>query len=1246
MTEGSAFETAEVEVAAPPEVPRSESTSLLVRLLPAVMSVLTLGAMAAGLVSGSAVARNPMFFAFPAMMLFSLVMTAMTGRGRRGAEINDDRIAYLGYLSGLRSAVARTAAEQRESLLRSHPDPDTLWTLVGCPRMWERRRTDADFCRVRVGVGCAPLATRLVVPEIPPLQRSDPVTTGALFRFVRAHSTIADVPRVISLRDVATVTIDGDLARARGLVRAMICQLAVLHAPEQVQIAGVVAGQNREHWDWLKWLPHNQHRTESDALGSARMVYPTVARARAALTGAKSSHVVLIVDTGEPAGCPGAAAPGVTTIELHAGCAGEPLVLRRADQIESITRPDNMDPADTMACARLLAAYRAVSPATASGRDGGGSCWAHLVGIGEVASFDPAMLWRNRNHGDRLRVPIGVALDGTPVELDIKEPAERGIGPHGLCVGATGSGKSELLRTVSLGMMARNSPEVLNLLLVDFKGGATFLDYANAPHISAVVTNLSEEASLVSRMRDTLTGEMYRRQQLLRAAGNFVSVAAYEQARQGGASLTALPTLFIIVDEFSELLSQHPDFADVFLGIGRLGRSLGMHLLLASQRLDEARLRGLEAHLSYRICLKTLSAAESRTVLGTVDAYQLPNAPGAGFLHSASGELVRFQTAFVSGPLHTESSRHVGTPAACGIASLAAQPFTARAAGLPTRPVVVDAVRAPGSTVLHAVLDRITGQGPKAHEVWLPPLEAAPALDALLGDMGSAKSELTVPIGIVDRPFEQIRTPLALDLSRSAGNVAVVGAPQSGKSTALRTLITALAASHHPSQVQFYCLDFGGGGLASMRAYPHVGAVAGRTEHRLASRIVAELESVMRSREAHFRDNQVGSIAQYRGQRAGSGTDPFGDVFLVVDGWARLLDELEGLQESITRLAVQGLSFGVHVVISASRWAEVRPSLRDQIGTRIELRLGDPADSELDRRQAQQVPRDTPGRGLSPDGLHMVIALPGLDRLELRRRDGEPVAPPIPLLPARVDYEVVVGQAGDERPARILLGLEERRLQLLAIDFERHPHLLVLGDHQCGKTAVLRTLCREIVRTKTAAQAQLLIVDFRRALLGVVESDHLGGYASSPSALGVLLQGLLDMLPERMPPGGLGQAQLKERSWWSGPDIYVVVDDYDLVAASAGERLSFLLEYLPYAIDLGLHLIVARRSGGAARAFFEPLLAGLRDFGCMELAMSGSPDEVTIFGPGAPIPLPPGRGRLVTHTGDEQLVQVAWSAPP
>jgi S-DNA-T family DNA segregation ATPase FtsK/SpoIIIE len=776
-----------------------------------------------------------------------------------------------------------------------------------------------------------------------------------------------------------------------------------------------------------------------------------------------------------------------------------------------------------------------------------------------------------------------------------------------------------------------------------------------------VITNLADEASLVARMRDALAGEMNRRQELLRAAGNFVSAAAYESARRAGARLAALPALFVIVDEFSELLSQHPDFVDMFVAIGRLGRSLGIHLLLASQRLDEGRLRGLESHLSYRVCLKTLSANESRIALGVPDAHELPNTPGLGYLRTAAGELIRFQTAFVSGPCPDVApvTRDDDEPAVV-------QLFTATASGPITRAEPKPGASATGRTVLQTVLDRLAGHGPPAREVWLPPLGEAPALDSLLDDDApdADPAGLVVPIGLVDRPFEQRRTPLVLDLRGAAGNVALVGSPQSGKSTALATLVTALAATHDPTQVQLYCLDFGGGTLASLVSLPQVGSVANRTQAELLRRTISEIETIVARREALFRDRGIGSFAQYRQLRAtgdpGCGAEKFGDVFLVIDGWAALCREFNALEAPIVALAGRGLSFGVHVVLSASRWAEIRPGLRDQLGTRIELRLGDPADSELDRRQAQQVPRNTPGRGLTDDGLHTLIALPRLDGVGspsglaqaavhtgelLRRRHGDVATPPVSLLPSMIHRQDLI-EATDPTGRYLLLGIDEHGLEPVTIDFERQPHLLTLGDNECGKTSVLRTLCREIARTHTPEQAQLVVVDYRRSLLGVVDTNHLGGYAMSGAALSALLPELLKRLTRRMPGPEITGQQLRDRSWWSGPQLYLLVDDYDLVATAAGNSLTPLLEYLPHASDVGLHVVVARRSGGAARAVYEPLLAALRDLGCMGLMMSAKPDEGSLIGSVRPMPLPPGRGTLVTRAGGEQLIQVVWSPPP
>jgi len=235
--------------------------------------------------------------------------------------------------------------------------------------------------------------------------------------------------------------------------------------------------------------------------------------------------------------------------------------------------------------------------------------------------------------------------------VDLKEAALGGDGPHGMVIGATGSGKSELLRTVVTGLALSHPPDLLAFVLVDFKGGAAFAGLNELPHVAGMITNLADDLALVDRMHAALFGEMRRRQELLKQAGNLASVRDYHRRRSAGAPLQPLPYLLLIVDEFGELLASRPDFIDLFVAVGRLGRSLGMHLLLSSQQLEEGRLRGLEGHLSYRIALRTFSAQESRSVLGVPDAYELPPVPGSGYLKVGTRVYTRFRAAIVSQPV-------------------------------------------------------------------------------------------------------------------------------------------------------------------------------------------------------------------------------------------------------------------------------------------------------------------------------------------------------------------------------------------------------------------------------------------------------------------------------------------------------------------------------------------------------------------------------------------------------------------
>ena len=384
-------------------------------------------------------------------------------------------------------------------------------------------------------------------------------------------------------------------------------------------------------------------------------------------------------------------------------------------------------------------------------------------------------------------------------------------------------------------------------------------------------------------------------------------------------------------------------------------------------------------------------------------------------------------------------------------------------------------------------------------------------------------------------------------------------------------------------------------------------------------------------------------------------------MFLVVDGWGTLRSELDEVEVELRRLAGRGLALGVHLVAATSRWSDFRTATRDLFGTRLELRLGDPNDSEIDRRAAARVPAGRPGRGLVTGGWHVLAALPRLDGEpapgtlatgldDLVRRVAAawpgPPAPRLRLLPARLDLaEVRAGRAPAAGDRRLLLGLEEDRLSTAILDPDTEPHLLVLGEGGSGRTAALRTYLREVVRTRSRSEAAVVLVDPRRSLVGEVPDAYLHDHLGPAPRAGTALADLAASLETRLPGPDVTPAQLRQRSWWTGPEVFVVVDDHDLLATGRGSPVELLVPLLAQAGDVGLHLVVARRCGGASRAWHEPVLAALRDLAAPALLLAGSPEEGPLVGGLRPGPAPPGRGRLVTRGRGVEVVQVAWCDP-
>ncbi|MEU4240064.1 type VII secretion protein EccCa [Actinoplanes sp. NPDC026619] len=1297
---GPEMPTGELGLQDPPELaepePKGLKQAMMVLPMALMSGVMMLMFMGSGRGALTWVMAGMMGAAMGGMMLGSMAMSG----GDRKRKSGGDRRDYLRYLSQHRKRVRKYAVQQRDSSLWRHPDPASLWSVAMTTRRWERRPTHPDFLEVRAGTGEQRLAVRIAPLQTKPIEDLEPLSAKSLRRFIKAYSTLSDQPVAIFLPGFAEVRVSGDKELTRGLVRAIVGQLVTMHAPEEVRIALCVDEAGAADWEWAKWLPHLQHPAEQDAAGAARLAADSVERLEQLLGDEFSSrpryeagatadrdepYVVVIRDGGRvPSGTrftsggyrnavlvdlddpPVTVAKGVLNLEVTA----DAVTMLGRDRAGVETRqplavPDRLSVVRARVVARILSPYRlgmaaeiAQEPMKADFDLGS------LLRIPDLEHLDLPGLRSARSPADRLRVPIGVDATGAPVELDLKESALGGMGPHGMLIGATGSGKSELLRTLVLALATTHSSETLNLVLVDFKGGATFLGLDRLPHTSAVITNLADEAALVDRMRDALHGELVRRQELLRAAGGFSSVLEYEKSRAAGAPLDPLPTLFVVVDEFSELLAAHRDFIELFVMIGRLGRSLGVHLLLASQRVDDGRIGQLESHLSYRVGLRTFSAMESRSVIGVPDAYELPSSPGNGYLRKDVSTLIRFKAAYVSGEFRRSLLR-------------ARQDIVQRQVvryGLDyvpqeeVAPSPEAAAEPTGRSVFAIVADQLVDNGPPAHQVWLPPLAASPTLDSLLtalvpdpdrgliaGDW-PGRGKLVVPLGFIDKPFEQLRDLLTVDLSGVGGHIGVAGGTRSGKSTLIRTLICALALTHTPREVQFYCLDFGGGTLSTIAGLPHVGSVAGRLDADKVGRTVAEVVALLNARERRFSELGVDSLETYRRWRAEGKVDddPYGDVFLVVDGWFTLRQEFEALEVSLRQIAARGLTFGLHLIVSAARWSEVHHSMRDQLGNKLELRLGDAVDSAVDLRMAATVPK-VPGHGLTPDKLHFLAALPRIDgnpdpddladgvrALAATSAEfwGGPDAPAVRTLPAVLAAESLPPAEGD---VRVPLGLDETALQPYWHDFAELPHLTGLGDNESGKTNLLRHLARSIVARFGPDEARIMLVDYRRQLFDAVPAEYRLGYSVSVDSTRDTVADAVAGLKGRLPGKDVSPEQLRRRDWWTGPRLFVLVDDFELLAGQDNPLLP-LMPYVPHGTDIGFHLVAVRGTANLMRMSMDPLLRRLQETNSPDVALSCPPSEGALLGGVKGRNLPPGRAMVLTRRGFK-LIQTAYAEP-
>ncbi|MCO6004192.1 type VII secretion protein EccCa [Actinoallomurus purpureus] len=1327
----------QVKLASPPQAPQSNSASTwLYLLLPLLSSI----SMAAYMVTYG----KPWLVVLG--ICFVVVSVGVTGAVRWQTSSTNrrsrDRLRerFNEHLADVRRQARVVAGMQRVASAFAHPSPERLFAIAaGRRRVWERRSTDDDFLKLRLGVGHGPHGLQLQeAGQNDPLAEYDKQSQRAAQALVAANATVGGQPAWLDLGRSGVVSLLGPAEQTRAAARTLLTQLAVLHAPDDVTVA--VCANGAQGWEWAKWLPHTQ---DEDARGADAGVVPLVAKEFEGLAdylddwltqaqeaqAERSSRLgslrdsgpqrrlVVVLDGYRP-DADWARTPLVARL-LHAAGQQTGLVVvclvgkekeepervdvrarldeaggleltSRSPALHSAVEDAVADRGDPVLCeqiARYLAPLRLsgereeVLSRTISLPD--------MLGVPDLATFDPRTRWRAPDDDALLRIPIGVTGEGEDLMLDLKESAQGGIGPHGLVVGATGSGKSELLRTLVTGLTMQHSPELLSFVLVDFKGGATFAGVTELPHVAGLITNLADDLALVDRVRAALHGEQQRRERMLRDAGNVDSLRDYQlrQAAGGtdvnGKPLEPLPYLLIVVDEFGELLSQRPDFIELFVQIGRVGRSLGMHLLLATQRLEEGRLRGLESHLSYRICLRTFSAAESRAVIGTTDAYRLPSIPGSAYLKVDESVYERFRVAHVSAPYHDPSEEELSaTPQLPPVPFTFRTPHQGRDESAADAPTISPRAAVGERTEMQVVVAQIRRYGSPVHQVWLPTLPEHITLDAVLGivdvdtpDRGLQaiswpQGQLSFPIGVVDLPAQQTQYPLVLELGGVHGHLALAGAPQTGKSTVLRTALISAMLTHTPEELQFYCVDHGGGSLASLRDAPHVRGVAGRHDEERTRRALSEVHQLVGARERLFEQLGISSMSDFRRLRdedrlpAGTGA---ADVVLVIDNWAAVRVADENFDALVTDVAARGLGVGVHLIVTANRWQEIRSNLRDNIRGRIELRLNEPAESETNRQVAKLLRTVAPGRGIAPPGLLFQAALPRMDGApttdDLNKAQEAVVtdialawpgerAPRLRTLPKQVsvaDLQAAARAAANSAdpvhepaPSEVLIGVRELDLAPVGLDLRGdEPHFLVFGDSGAGKTSFLRAWTRGLVERQSANDVRFIVVDYRRSLLGAIPDTYIGGQAGDVEYATAYVDQLVEKLKERLPPPDISAQDLRARNWWTGPELYLVVDDYDLVTGTTSRGpLAPLADYLTQARELGFHVVLARRVGGSSRALMsDPLINRLRELGAPGLVLSGDHREGVLLGDQRAVERPPGRGALVRRGTPTQVVQ-------
>ncbi|GLY29868.1 FtsK/SpoIIIE domain-containing protein [Kineosporia sp. NBRC 101731] len=1056
----------------------------------------------------------------PIMMIANWVQDRRSGARR----YREDSATYRQRRKDAEHKVFETVNREREARCQASPDPAMVGLIATGPgsRLWERRRTDGDFLMARFGTVDQPSLMELDDPAREDGQR-------------RYRWKVPDVPIGLSIADRGVVGIAGPAHRTASVARWLVTQAATLHSPRDLRIyllAGPGVGDGPaampERWAWARWLPHV--RPHAAGPGSPLLTFgndpETLAnrvnellqliKARQEARGSRMG-TVLFADPDILVVMDGARwlrdVPGVMKILVEGPAVrvfsvavdlmdrllpeectavvqvGEQtLTLRQVNQADvSGIRPDDVSRPWCENVARALSSLRDVTPDEVAGLPERVRMM-ELLGLPDVPTGQQiADRWSREPFSTVF--PLGSGFDG-PVHFDLVTD-----GPHGLVAGTTGSGKSELLQSLVISLATLNRPDELVFVLVDYKGGSAFHACVNLPHTLGMVTDLDEALAL--RALDSFAAELRRREHMLAQAGA-KDLPEYQAIRARTPELAPMPRLLLVIDEFATMAREAPSFVPGLVSIAQRGRSLGIHLILATQRPAGVVTSDIKANTNLRIALRVTDPGESSDVIDTHDAAHISTrTPGRALARLGHRSVMPFQAGYVGGTSRQdqqpEAPEQIPAPVAERLTwSGLGRPVSLRRSG-PARTVTT----APGDQAPRTDLDelvdavqeatQLTGCAPQPRP-WLPALSGRLLLEELdeadrqLGiDRRTVDRMFRAPFARADLPGQQEQRTLYFDPS-SDGHLFVIGAPRAGRSQVLRTVAGALARDNSSADLHIYGIEAAGSALGVLTDLPHCGGVVPRSDIERLGRLIRLLMDEVDRRHQLLGKASAADLPELRAKLP-AGQAP-AHLVVFVDGWdplaATLTDHDGGdLYAQMQEILREGAGVGIHLVMTSDR-VLLGGRVASLSDNKLIMRMTERSDMSLTGLPISRIPPViSPGRAWRPqDQLEVQVALLGADpsgegqaralreigRTTTARDFGIPQAlrpVSVPPMPSELSFADAFGlwPQTQHQPLKALLGLADGGTTPLTVDFAgRENSFAVVGPAGSGRSNVLCAL--------------------------------------------------------------------------------------------------------------------------------------------------------------------------------------------